>query len=131
MNYMNWDKIKSKYPEAWGKFKEKYPYLEINNARELGRWFTDRIHTIRMFSRFNNRDLYDFFDEQKIYVEISRVYECVDGYDIQYTDKWNWLITYINKFCGDEGQKEARIKAESEAFTKAFFILEERLCSQK
>lgn len=79
---------------------------------------------------FNDRDLYDFFDENGIRVTIDLFQ---DDFDIeiyinQKEGEWEWLLIYESD-TPKEGWKgfKTRTEAETAAFTKAFGILEEKL----
>lgn len=102
---MNWNRIRNKYPKA----HELYDSWHMDIYRNRGRDYIS----------YEDRDLYDFFDENHIYITL-------EGY---------LLASYIvNK----EGSRlwaedpltisyKSRSQAESSAFEKAFEILEERL----
>ena len=80
---MNWEEIKEKYPKAYNKSQP------VSN----GRWF---------------RYLYDFFDENGIYIELVRV-----------CDFWYYL--------GCLKAHDTRTEAEEGAFIEAFKMLERKL----
>jgi len=106
---MNWTLIKEKYPKAhkklgewldWDKHLEKYQHL---------------LH--------NDRDLYDFFDEQDLIIEISYFPEQGEfAFDIMKYGMPNGCSLMGN----DVGIK-TRTEAEEQAFLKAFEILEDKL----
>lgn len=91
---MNWNKIQKKHPKAWGR---------------LISWQQGRFG-------FICRQLYDFFDEQEIYINILLWAGHGWSWDIR-DDKFNILGQHT--FCTIE-----RNEAEGFAFEKAFEILE-------
>ena len=107
---MKWDKIKEKYPKAWGVLLKWMKYLEPDIYR-LG------------------RNLYDFFDEQGIYIKVFFDYSVIPK---KFTSYWDWEIdvNYEHR-CSSDVEEPTRTEAEEKAFEKAFFILEEKLCLQK
>ena len=96
----NWKKIKSEHPLAWKELKKKF---NIN------------ILSLSIFDGTQLRDLYDFFDEQGIIIEIK------------------WYITSFryNVWSDNEvksaNHKKTRFESELMAFEKAFDVLEEKL----
>lgn len=102
---MNWNEIDNKYPKA---------YKEFGNWIDKDGYDTDR-------------DLYDFFDEQGIYIHIYNTRILA----------WYWEIEeYRNGRLYNEDIEcpisyKSRKEAEEQAFLKAFFILEEKLCEGK
>lgn len=128
---MNWKEIKEKYPKGWDKLLQWRNYLEINEDAnwkqtdyygELGHFFNDGIHTfMREFAKFNIRDLYDFFDGQRIYIGID--YHYAIGIERWFSIYFTWgKMDYlkIDHFNG------TRKEVEEQAFLKAFEILEEQ-----
>ena len=120
---MNWTLIKEKYPKAhkklgewldWDKHLEKYQHL---------------LH--------NDRDLYDFFDEQGIYITV--MYDGLAPFQAQITqegksENGSEYIWHLPDFRFSDTWKnyykkyKTRTEAEEQAFLKAFSILEEKLC---
>jgi hypothetical protein len=102
---MNWSRIKEKCPNAWGMtFSSVECFYDAND--ELV--FTNSI-----------RDLYDFFDENKIHINIE-----------SYFGGWNYYIEDKEyQIIGDDGYYDykTRTEAEEKAFEKAFEILEGRI----
>ena len=124
---MNWKEIISKYPEAF--FKLTCWLNEIEDPTEDDRdlflnyeWFYDNYLIAYDDFPWNLRNLYDFFDENEIYVEISvNDYIRTDGivfkYEpILYDTDWVFLGEYLT-----------RTEAEEAAFERAFEILENKL----
>jgi hypothetical protein len=66
------------------------------------------------------RDLYDFFDEQKIFIGITH-----SGEDVQFPIDWD--ITHGKQYDSHRVGYVVRSQAETDAFTKAFEILNKRL----
>ncbi len=96
---MNWKKIRNKYPRG-------------QRAFESSIWYDE----------YNIRGLYDFFDEQGVYVDITYT-----------TNGWKlppWFIGCVyNIPVVMTKQYKSRRKAENAVFKEAFRILEERLTS--
>ncbi len=119
---MDWNKIKEKYPKAFNKmlqgqcwFSEldDYDTLQISPKEE-----PDLL--------INERDLYDFFDEQGIYINIcthKSIYDEPDKFTI------SWYDIFLNKAenIAHDGNYYSRTEAEEKAFEKAFEILEGKL----
>ena len=97
-------------------------WLIINDKNELGHYFTDGVHIVSMFAKFSLRDLYDFFDDNKLLIYFSFY---------PHGNKWNYLIDVDmnnNLWRKDAGATYAnRSEAETNAFTKAFKILEAQI----
>ena len=116
---MNWNEIREQYPKAWEVFWKWKPYLKLYEDNKLGWEYTDGVHQILMFASFVERDLYDFFDEQKIYIIV------------EYQE--NRAYPFSAKILEDGYQNSAllfgdsRSEAENKAFEKAFEILEGRV----
>ena len=96
---MNWEKIQEKYPKAFSYLKETSHY-DVKETRRL----------------------YDFFDKNDIFIEIS----------IDKVDRWFYDIFGCydsgNIFKIAENSKYLiRSNAETAAFEKAFEILEQKL----
>ena len=111
---MNWQDIKEKYPKGWGMIQKWY----------------ERVYSVSLKHHANNevnpvlRDLYDFLDEQEIYVSMATVGDGCFTYTV--SDKDGILVAnhngkkYTNLFVN-------RKEAEEAAFMKAFEILEGKL----
>ena len=102
---MNWKEIHEKYPKGSGL---------------LNKWLIDPL---------NERDLYDFFDEQGIYCTVDidqRLFYQSQRKEIL----WDWsYVTQSGKGEGG-GDLKTRNEAEEEVFTRAFSVLEDEI-SQK
>ena len=113
-------KIENDYPVAWGKFAGWFNFsfgrnLEISESgNAIGYHFTDGVHSVMMWREFCLRHFYDFFDEQGIFIQVFRG---VGGE----TDAMGFYTT-IDK--GWIAWSKTRTEAETEAFLKAFEILE-------
>lgn len=98
---MNYTQIEQDYPKAYGVFKQS-KYYRVSDSGYL---------------LFDDRDLYDFFDERELFIEISHTKR-----------EWSWII-----FKGDDGLEcfeystKRRTSAEACAFNAAFKLLEETL----
>ena len=114
---MNWKEIEEKYPKAWELFGKRYGiYLDLFwKITDDGKLLDTDYES---GGYFELRHLYDFFDEQDIYVsvihnEVTRKFY----YDIS-TKPMRSDINSLVKY--------SRTEAESVAFTKAFELLENR-----
>jgi len=110
---MNRDEIKIKYPKSFDTLNEW-----MNNIVEtdrIGIWWNVLFSEIRGF-------LYDFFDEQKIYIEINF---------IDYEPFFAWCISSKTESDLSRIMYGNRNQAEEQAFSKAFEILEEKLNESK
>ena len=96
---MNWKIIKEKYPKA-----HKYLFDHCKVAIDIDK------------SRF----LYDFFDEQDIYIMM------ILEWDFDNKKRWDFWIDYVEKRI-DSGLYDTRTEAEEQAFLRAFKILEDKL----
>ena len=121
---MNWNKIKKKYPKAWGKLKNEHSiaFSVWDNEYRLisedcaGEFSEDKCS-------FNIRVLYDFFDEQGVYIIIDiEFHNMKNRWDFTLLDNDDYDLTKDN--CYDY---KTRTEAEEQAFEKAFEILEEKL----
>lgn len=107
---MNWSEIKEKYPRSYEKYDINYNIS--SNADCCGEHHP------------NQRVLFDFFDEQGIFISVS--------YDLP-NPPFFFLITNEkveiedNYWIADDKRYNSRDEAETEAFTTAFEILEERV----
>lgn len=113
----------------WNKIKEDYPKA----IALLWKWGNHPA----VVSRQKHRLLYDFFDEQEIYITIELEVQYTreidedgdnphyvpDGFSFDIHDKIKSLVA--------GGVYKTRTESEEEAFTKAFEILEEKLNSLK
>jgi len=116
---MNWNEIKEKYPESWNKLREWRKYIDYCETQDdLGHYITDGVHRVGVWIYFNKRDLYDFFDEQHVYVVVSYL-----AGSLFMIAGWTYMI---NQSVCDRDFK-TRIEAEEQAFLKAFEILEDRI----
>lgn len=94
---MNWNIIAEKYPNAWKLYQQSG----------------------EDFRESNDRDLYDFFDQQGIYGTVKFHIKDSWFYDLETDDKKHYPY---HGPC-----KKSRSSAEEEMWTKQFNILEERL----
>ena len=69
---MNWEKIKETCPLAWDKFIKGNEGLNLEGER-LGYNYTDGVHSVVMFGAYNIRNLYDFFDDVYISINIFKI----------------------------------------------------------
>ena len=119
---MNWKEIKNKYPKAYKKFTGDEICEEI-------------LHTLDYLNTglYNIRNLYDFFDEQGIYVFVELDRTTYPKYSpvIYYTSKPERVEDYYREEPSDEWRDKflykSRKEAEERAFMRAFEILEGQL----
>ena len=104
MNWKEIKEIKEKYTEGWQKWVE-YNGGDKESAISNFRWYPRR--------------LYDFFDEQEIYIEITYW----QGND------WAYAVFVENKDLNNTSDLfyKGRTDCEERAFLKAFEILESRI----
>ena len=95
---MNWKEISEEYPNAWKEFIKYDPEATVT-------------------SLLNHRELFDFFDEQKIYIGIS-ARKKRHSEQAQFSSVVNRMYSLMFS---------ARNEAEIDAFTTAFEMLECRL----
>jgi len=106
---MNWTEIKEKYPKA---SRLLINYYDIDDSLIGIRYFVED---------YLARNLYDFFDEQGLYINIL-----VE--DNEYTNSINWLYWIVDSEKRiDDYSFQTRTEAEEKAFEKAFEILENKL----
>ena len=112
---MNWEKLSKDYPLAYKLMEKKYKCLftlkyEVNS---IPSGMTKTIkHPLK-------RDLYDFFDNRQLIVEITHI-------GVKCDNPFGWSVD-IELSAGVGGSTKTRSQAETEAFTKAFEILNKRL----
>jgi len=104
---MNFKLISKNYPKAFRKLSNEYPSFELDKNRFVIK-YTDGLHAVLMTDDFFIRNLYDFFDKQRIFVWVHK-----NG------DLW---FNNLNRV-----DSKSRPKAESAAFNRAFKILEGKL----
>lgn len=131
MENMNWERIQEEKPNAFGVLIKKYSHLTIDGRGKLGHYYTDGVHAVSMFAEFPVRNLYEFFDEQEIFVEVS----VQDRHIAIREGAWYFSIVENSNDAFGDGLVRAnysakfsfRTEAEVEAFTHAFSKLEERI----
>jgi len=137
---MNWKEISEKYPKAFyelliwfitsSEYKREFAIDLLNEDDKFKKspykYFKYNYLTAYEDFSWNYRNLYDFFDEQEIFIEI-------EFYPIPESPKKPWTCngTIFEgndlhlKWCSEEYIK--RSDAEEATFIKAFEILEEKL----
>lgn len=109
---MKWKEISKTCPKAWEKFVSDYPGYWIDEDGDLvSGGMPD-------YDIFNERNLYDFFDEEKIYctVYVNKNDMTFDYYIwIDHRTNWDSVI-----------MADTREDIEADMFTKAFSILDAR-----
>ena len=125
---MNWKKIKKKHPKAWELFCKRYSidldvFWKITDDGEL----LDTDYETSGY--FDERLLYDFFDEQGIYIEIiprCNLKEiCFEAVGLKHEPSHRY--SNADEFLFDDYEYlkyKTRPEAESAAFERAFKILE-------
>ena len=128
---LQWNLIKEKYPKA---FKPFHQWLKDTASADYWENFGKDL------SDCDDRMLYDFFDEQGIYINILEA-GILTGKIKDYTN-FRWVMTTGFKTDRDAGKWESssiynhdypldkkvtRTEAEEQAFLKAFEILEDKL----
>ena len=117
---MNWKEIKEKYPKGYDSAKM---------------WWIDEAG-LSQFQDFNpcsgvnvnDRYLYDFFDEQGIFINVVRMWYFEDTIENSLHEFFDWEIIVEREFVSDsEVEEPTRTEAEEQAFIKAFELLEQRL----
>lgn len=119
---MNWQEIKEKYPNASKLYQN------------FGGWSHEDKIKAYLKDEVLRRDLYDFFDEQNIFINVSQEYQYTrevdeDGRNSHYVpDGWDWDIHDRAYYLAtSKALSKSRKEAEQQAFLKAFEILENKL----
>ena len=118
---MNWKEISEKYPKAY--FNELLE-SDIYSASDF--YSSPKPKGQLLVDYAPIRNLYDFFDEQEIWIEISA--DRINGWMFEMfklTEDY-WSVLFSAKFT-----YKTRIEAETAAFIKAFELLEEKLRSEE
>lgn len=112
---MNWQKIKTDYPKAYNK------YIAWNCAKNPN-------CPSKECYDFNIRDLFDFFDENKIYIhiEVDTMYDSEKGSE-EFICFNPMIITNHSVLCTNSKSLFSRCDAERSAFNEAFEILNNKL----
>jgi len=117
---MNWNEIKKKFPNAW-------EYL-INSEwikKQSGYTEDDKACAAWLVSAKSDRLLFDFFDGEEIYIEVS-----LDGTRHGYGSAlWTFMVVDWKKEdikVNWSKLERSRPQAENEAYLRAFEILEEK-----
>ena len=121
---MNWKEIKEKYPKSIEQILKWRGWLEFVDDEDICLGHYDVEYSMP-WHPFKIRDLYDFFDEQKIFIEVV----------IDRTMKLKFCYGIVNEFTSSLLQYEftysdlyrSRMVIEEDAFIEAFKILEEKL----
>ena len=125
---MNWKEIKDKHPKA---LQACLNWFSPSAIKMYDLQITTS-HGSIVYDDGGNcgligiRDLYDFFDEQDIYIEISYL-AIIDPMPIGSNEGWWYTINHRSY----ETSKDTRPETEEAAFLKAFEILEEKLRSEE
>jgi len=114
---MNWKK-------KWRQIENKYP-------KAYALWMQFDSPEVKICITY--RDLYDFFDEQILFIEVTPKIQYTRDVDEDYRnphyhiDEWGYEINDNSFALAMDFGFESRKESEEEAFTKAFEILEEKL----
>ena len=126
---MNWQNIKTKYPKAFERLiKWLACSVEVKIEKTNLVTYVPALpgHVVTRKDTMPLRRLYDFFDEQGIYVWITLPFGTDEGLDIFDGEirlvNGNYLFERIS-VCGTK----TRTLAEEQAFLQAFKILEDKL----
>ena len=120
---MNWKESKEKYPKAMDilyntlSIDDEYTSETFGVRTRWDQFYTDYLQPCEGIG-LDDRYLYDFFDENEIWIDIDHEF----GTD--------WTFTIDNGGNGHDGDGtiyKTRTEAETAAFTKAFEIFEEKL----
>lgn len=132
---MNWKEIAEKYPKAWSEFEKQSGHPVINKEEysdakgDLGWYYNDGVHSwMAVWISLPVRNLYDFFDEHELFIEISL------GGNERAPIFWDILNISLSDVYGEEEMYlahgdhcKSRTEAETEAFEKSFELLEQKL----
>ena len=116
---MNWNEIKEKYPKALTCLAKMFD-------KDISDKGLDSLVSVLEMA-WQDRDLYDFFDEQGIYIGIiyQYYYNTLDTCDHYYFD-WEIMFGVDDKIISSDVEESTRTEAEEKAFEKAFEILESK-----
>ena len=123
---MNWNKIKTDNPKVWDKLIswlnctvdvliEDNKLVTYTPSSPVHSYLKDR-------QTMNTRRLYDFFDENNIYIFMVH-----NPFSSSMTTCCYEIYSGVVKVHENKSVALTRIKSETEAFTKAFEILEKEL----
>jgi hypothetical protein len=133
---MDWQKIKEGCPKAFQELAKKYKpstleYFEIKNIEQEGSEFSmlyDFGKGKEIIKGVITRDLYDFFDENGIMINVLEA--GILTQDNSHYNKFIWVITSLEGVYNHNypyAQYPPRAEAETAAFERAFEILESKL----
>jgi len=119
---MNWTQIKENHPKAWDKFiQDQIPLCKAHTLD--GELLLGDEPTVE----YQVRNLYDFFDEQGIMIDITPYHH---NHKLYYSHNFP-TNEYYSECVGAVREYNSRLKtrkqAETQAFEKAFEILEDKL----
>jgi len=119
---MNWKEIKETCPNAFDKIAPYFRSVSdsgwIKNIEFIG---SDLFAVDKRFKTYlSNRELFDFFDENGIFITIDYSF-----YDCDFL--WKFDVTRGDATLFESGERyEDRTEAETASFTKAFELLEKK-----
>lgn len=126
---MNWKTIKKRYPKSFLLLITHFGICEYEPGSLLNRWndTSKKLHLghgyippkLKPNKFLSDRDLYDFFDEQRLYINAENIGHKSPQFRSVIKQTEYMKYTWINP----KGVS-TRQKAETEAFTKAFELLE-------
>ena len=115
---MDWDKIAKDYPKAWRSMC-KYGHAEEIDGEDVEQGAWDFV--------YDERHLYDFFDDNGVYIEIgvtrtpNLTWSCETSIKTNTEHMDGYIVIPFGRLF------PSRTKAEEAGFTDAFGILERRL----
>ena len=116
---MNWKQIKKKYPKAWDLLRKSHSTIEVwGHIDHPDVWDMDGLD----MAPYELRHLYDFFDEQGIYLYVFITENPDNG-----NRYWDWQV-FIDGECfgSSEVEEPTRKEAETAMYNEAFKILEKQ-----
>ena len=126
---MNWKEISEKYPKGFCELNRWLigcPDFDFDTGDDIYEAFKIQYLTAYEDSPWNWRNLYDFFDENEIFIQPMTGITSLETFE----RKWMWEIHQKN-FTSETDMMpcvyKTRTEAETAAFTKAFEILEIKL----
>jgi len=126
---VTWKEIRKKYPNAFNAFCKfiNLPYKEWKFIK-TEKVVTNSFSASRQGYIIEHRWLYDFFDWNRVFVMIDKIY----GWNIQFEYNFRGLEFDYEIFQSAlERRFKTRCQAEENAFVKAFELLEMRMTQKK
>ena len=121
---MNLKKIKTDYPKAWALLESGY-----GTMHSFGDGYLYYFNPDGERMQFNYHTFYDFFDDNKVPIDITPDVLIWDRPYKPNKDVVHYWFT-VNFSIEDRVNYKTRTEAEAKAFEVAFGILNKRLCKQ-